>query len=524
MECDDTVQDFEMQLRTLEGKVIWVRHNSRAIRDRNGKILYYEGAIEDITERKQVEEDRKALLAREQAARAQAEAASRMKDEFLATLSHELRTPLNAIQGWANLLRSRKLDEATTARALETIERNAKIQTQMVEDLLDISRIIRGKLRLTFHPVNLVSVLNEAIDVVRPAASAKNIALESLLDPACESEKVKGERLKDESLAPDRYSVGTLSSPLPLNLPPASSHQPPATSHLPLMVLGDTNRLQQVFWNLLANAIKFTPSGGQVEVRLSVVSENALDGRGHVRGFSLPTTYHLPPTAYAQIQVIDTGQGISPDFLPHIFEYFRQADSTSTRSHGGIGLGLAIVHQLVELHGGTVYADSPGNGQGATFTVQLPLLEDSRGAEGQRGRGEITSHPTPYSPHSSLAGVRVLVVDDELDSREFLILALEQYGAKVVAASSAAEAKSVIVRVEPDVLISDIAMPEEDGYELMRQLRSQGKQIPAIALTAYARDSDRNAAIAAGFQQHVSKPIAPEELVTLVADLVSKKQ
>lgn len=457
MERDGTVRDFETLLRTLDGKLIWVRHNARAIR--NGEdVLYYEGAIEDVTERKQAEEERKALLAREQAARAEAEAASRMKDEFLATISHELRTPLNAMLGWASLLRSRKLNEATTARALETIERNAKAQTQMVEDLLDVSRIIRGKLRLATHPVDLVFVIEAALEAVQPTVAAKSIELEKLY------EGVQGEAV---------------------------------------MVMGDSNRLQQIVWNLLTNAIKFTPTRGRVKVHLSVVSGNEQQ-----------TT-----ATYAQIQVSDTGCGISAEFLPYIFEHFRQADSTSTRSQGGLGLGLAIVRQLVEIHGGTVYANSPGVGQGATFTVKLPLLEGSRGSREQGEQGENkTFFPSP------LLGLQVLLVEDEVDTREVLTLALEQYGAEVTAVGSAAEAKSAIAKFQPDVIISDIAMPEEDGYDLIQQLRERGKQMPAIALTAYARDSDRTAAIAAGFQQHLSKPVEPEELAAVVADLVGSKQ
>jgi len=463
MERDGTVRDFETLLRTLDGKLIWVRHNARAIRNGEG-VLYYEGAIEDVTERKQVEEERKALLAREQAARAEAEAASRMKDEFLATISHELRTPLNAMLGWASLLRSRKLNEATTARALETIERNAKAQTQMVEDLLDVSRIIRGKLRLTVHPVDLVFVIEAALEAVQPTLAAKSIELEKLY-----------EGLQDQAI----------------------------------VVMGDSNRLQQIVWNLLTNAIKFTPARGRVKVHLSVVSGNEQQ-----------TT-----ATYAQIQVSDTGCGISAEFLPYIFDHFRQADSTSTRSQGGLGLGLAIVRQLVEIHGGTVYANSPGVGQGATFTVKLPLLEGSRGRreQGEQGeQGRQGENKTSFL--SPLIGLQVLLVEDEVDTREVLTLALEQYGAKVTAVASAAEAKSAIAKFQPDVIISDIAMPEEDGYDLIQQLRDWGKQMPAIALTAYARDSDRTAAIAAGFQQHLSKPVEPEELAAVVADLVGSKQ
>lgn len=399
IERDDQVGDFETQLCTHDKRIIWVLHNAKAIRNAEGKVCYYESAIEDITERKQVEQERQALLAREQAARAAAEAASRMKDEFLATLSHELRTPLNAILGWASLLRTRNFNADAAARALEIIERNAKAQTQMIEDLLDISRIIRGNLCLSFQPVNLIWVLNAAIDVMKPAATAKNISLELLLD---------------------------------------------------------------------------------------------------------------------------TGIGITPEFLPYVFDYFRQADSSSKRSQGGLGLGLAIVRQLVEIHGGTVCAESQGDGLGATLTVKIPLVETGEAEKAGRAEKEKPL-ATDFLP---LDGVRVLVVEDEIDTRELMKILLEECGAKVAAVSSAAQAKVALANLEPDepdIMISDIAMPEEDGYQLMRQLRSQGKQMPAIALTAYARDSDVQIAIAAGFQHHLSKPIEPDALIALVAQLVGRK-
>ncbi|HCF28241.1 MAG TPA: hybrid sensor histidine kinase/response regulator [Cyanobacteria bacterium UBA11049] len=499
IERDDLVGDFETQLRTHDNRIIWVLHNAKAIRNAEGKVCYYEGAIENITERKQMEQERQALLACEQAARAAAEAASRMKDEFLATLSHELRTPLNAILGWATLLRTRKFNADATARALEIIERNAKAQAQMIEDLLDISRIIRGKLRLSFHPVNLISVLNAAIDVMKPAATAKNISLELLLEPSIlemgEMGKAGGTRgLGDFSILSLTTDRGLL------------------TTDDSLLVLGDANRLQQVFWNLLTNAIKFTANGGKVEVRVSVVMGNSNEPS--------ITDYQLPITSYAQIQVADTGQGITPEFLPYVFDYFRQADSSSTRSQGGLGLGLAIVRQLVEIHGGTVCAESQGDGLGATFTVKIPLVETAEEAVEAEGEKPLATDLLP------LDGVRILVVEDEVDTRELMKILLEECGAKVAAASSAAQAKQAIADLEPDepdIMISDIAMPEEDGYQLMRQLRAQGKQMPAIALTAYARDSDVQIAIAAGFQHHLSKPIEPDALIALVAELVGRK-
>lgn len=406
-----------------------------------------------------MEEERKALLKREQAA-------SRMKDEFLATLSHELRTPLNAILGWASLLRTRKFDADATARAIETIERNAKAQTQIIEDLLDISRIIRGDLRLNIHPVNLVPLLDAAIDAVTPAATVKNISLEFLFDsslkvrsqePGVRSQKshVRSQKTEDRSQKKAEEQGGWgAEEKTAINFPPAPLPPCPLLARAPLapspfLVLGDANRLQQIIWNLLTNAIKFTPNGGKVEVRLSVEDQIAC------------------------IEVMDTGQGISPEFLPFVFDYFRQADSSPTRSQGGLGLGLAIVRQLVEMHGGTVYAESQGDGQGATFTVKIPLLEMAGVAGVAGGEKPITTDQLP------LKGLRILVVEDEVDIRDLLEIVLADYGAKVVATSSAAEAKCAIASFEPDIIISDIAMPDSDGYQLMRQLRSLGKQMPA---------------------------------------------
>ncbi|MEW5856113.1 MAG: ATP-binding protein, partial [Cyanobacteriota bacterium] len=402
-------------------------------------------------ERKRAEEERAQLLAREQAARAEAEAANRMKDEFLAVLSHELRSPLNPIIGWSGMLRTQKLNAATTARALETIERNAKLQADLIEDLLDVSRMIRGKLSLNVCPVNLIPIVQAAMETVHLAAAAKSIRLESVLNPA----------------------VG--------------------------LILGDPNRLQQIVWNLLSNAIKFTPSGGRVEIKLDCTD------------------------SHAQIEVSDTGKGIEADFLPYVFERFRQADSTSTRSQTGLGLGLAIVRHLTELHGGTVRVDSPGEGQGAIFTVKLPLMIRTE-LNGLRTEQEAPLSPQPSSVFSTvLEGLQVLVVDDETDSRDFLAIALEQYGAKVTPVASAQEALLALQQVKPNVLVSDIGMPDEDGYTLIRKIRAmtpeQGGQIPAVALTAYARSEDCDRAILAGFQRHVTKPVETAEFAATIASL-----
>jgi PAS domain S-box-containing protein len=384
------------------------------------------------------------LYEAERQARDEAEAANRIKDEFLAVLSHELRSPLNPILGWVKLLRSRNLDEKAVDRALDTIERNAKLQTQLIEDLLDVSRILQGKMVLNVCPVNLATVIEAALETVRLAAQTKGISIQLMLDP----------------------EVGP--------------------------VAGDSGRLQQIVWNLLSNAVKFTPSGGQVEVRLQQVGDGA------------------------QIQVKDTGKGISPEFLPHVFECFRQADSKTTRQFGGLGLGLAIVRHLTELHGGTVRAESSGEGQGATFTVQLPLMIVAP---------ESSANCERFAIPANLNGVRILFVDDEADMRELAEFILTEYGAKVSLASSAIEALSLLTEFKPDLLISDIGMPEMDGYMLMRQLRmrspQQGGQIPAIALTAYAGEINQQQALAAGFQSHIAKPVEPEVLVRAISSLLS---
>lgn len=407
----------------------------------------------EIAVRQWAEEERARLLVREQELRRQAEDANRMKDEFLATLSHELRTPLNAMLGWAQVLRLGKLDGPAAARALETIERNARAQAQLIADLLDVSRIITGKLRLDVQPVELRRIIEAALDGVRPGADAKGIVLDVSLDP--------------------------LTSP----------------------VIGDADRLQQVVWNLLSNAIKFTSAGGSVQVRLQQ------------RGDS------------AEVRVADTGLGIRPDFLPYVFDRFRQAESTITRSHGGLGLGLSIVRHLVELHGGGVSVDSEGEGKGAAFTVRLPVrqvVSDEAAALDETQ----TSLMRVWDSQGLLAGVRVLVVEDEDDTRELLVTALEQCGAEVVSAATAAAALEHLDRRPPDVLVSDLAMPDEDGYSLIRKIRAReserGGTVPAAALTAYARTEDRVRALASGFQRHLPKPIDPSDLIAAVATLAGR--
>jgi CheY-like chemotaxis protein/nitrogen-specific signal transduction histidine kinase len=393
--------------------------------------------------------------------RQQAEELSRVnqvKDEFLATVSHELRTPLNAILGYATMLRSRRLDPVKTERALETIERSAKAQNQLINDLLDVSRIITGKLRLDVRPMILVSLIQSAIDSIRPAAEAKNISIQSVLDP----------------------EAGLIS--------------------------GDSDRLQQVFWNLLTNAVKFTPKGGQVQIRLERVS------------------------SHVEVRVSDTGQGISSEFLPYVFDRLQQADSTTTRVHGGLGLGLAIVRHLIELHGGKVYADSAGEGLGSTFTINLPIMifrPDSKPTE--RVHPTI-NEATPLMEAIRLESLKILIVDDEMDARELLAAVLSTNGAEVMMAGSAIDALDIITQCTPeelpDLLISDIGMPDVDGYMFIRQVRAlapeHGGRIPAIALTAYARTQDRILALSSGFQSHVPKPVEPEEFVAVVASFVNR--
>ena len=407
---------------------------------------------QEVAEREQAEQERARLLVREQAARAEAEAANRAKDEFLATLSHELRTPLTAVLGWARLLRTGNLPAGTVEGALETIERNAKAQSQLIDDLLDVSRIITGKLRLDSRPVDIAGVITAAIDSVRPAARAKSISLQVELDP--------------------------MSGPL----------------------LGDAVRLQQVAWNLLSNAVKFTPEGGRVNVRLRRMD------------------------SHVEVVVEDTGQGIAAEFLPHVFDRFRQADGTTTRKHGGLGLGLAIARHLVELHGGSIRADSRGDGQGASFCVTLPLLNAPAADDGAGATtGELVNQP---SRRGGLEGLRVLVVEDETDTRELIAFALIASGADVKTSARAVEALAMMKEWEADVLVSDIGMPEVDGYDFIREVRRReadtGGSLPAVALTAYAGVEDHRRAVAAGFQTHLAKPLDPAELVSVVSALAGR--
>jgi signal transduction histidine kinase/ActR/RegA family two-component response regulator len=403
---------------------------------------------EHLLAQKRAQEERALLLA-------EAEAANRTKDEFLATMSHELRTPMTAILGWAQLMRSDTLKETDFAHALEIVERNARAQTKLIDDLLDISRIITGKLRLDVRVVDLAAVVEATIDSLRPTAEARAIRLQAMLDP----------------------QAGPVS--------------------------GDTDRLQQVVWNLVSNAIKFTPKGGRVQVVLARVN------------------------SHVEVTVSDSGKGINAEFLPHVFDRFRQADGSTTRRQGGLGLGLSIVRQLVELHGGTVSVESEGEGQGVTFIVQLPLMVTRRSDAGAPERRHPTAGgATSFDCPPSLTGLRVLVVDDEADTRGLLRKVLEGCGSEVTTAGSAAEALEAIARTKPDVLISDIGMPGEDGYQLIGKMRARetgtADRIPAIALTAYARVEDRVRALNAGFQVHVPKPIEPAELVAVVASLTGR--
>lgn len=453
---------LECRVRAADGQYRWFLAAIGAARDWQGQVTHWVGTAQDISDRKRSEQERERLLTNEQAARAEAEAANRVKDEFLAVLSHELRTPLNPILGWTKLLRTRQFSAEKTEQALEVIERNATLQTQLIEDLLDISRILRGKLKLEVSPVYLVPIIHAAIETVRLAAEAKSLHIHCLL----------------------------------------ASDLPP--------VLGDAGRLQQVIWNLLANAVKFTPSGGQITVRLESVMGQGLSNTDHKRHPA------LPDTELAQITITDTGKGISPSFLPHVFDYFRQADGSTTRSFGGLGLGLAIARHLVELHGGQIMAASQGDDQGSTFTVYLPLIAP-----------QIQSPPFVPPPHIgvNLRGLRVLVVDDEPDSRELITAILAQSGAEVKTVGSAQEALQHLELALPALLISDIGMPEINGYELMQQIRSRwvamGEMFPAIALTAYAGEVDQQQALAAGFQRHIAKPVAPDELLRVIAILLN---
>ncbi|MEH2208995.1 MAG: PAS domain S-box protein [Nostoc sp.] len=421
--------------------------------------------------------------------------ANRIKDEFLAVLSHELRTPLNPILGWSKLLQTKKYDEATTTRALETIERNAKLQTQLIEDLLDVSRILQGKLSLNIAPVNLETAIAAAIETVRLAADAKSIDLRfTILDFDAGTQSLPTERYANHKAQEPSNDFGLDNSQINLesiDFNKQLNNLKCQTSNSKFLVRGDSSRLQQVIWNLVSNAIKFTPQGGEIEISLESVGSQV------------------------QLRVSDTGKGISPDFLPFVFDYFRQADGATTRKFGGLGLGLAIVRHIVELHGGTVKAESLGEEQGATFTVMLPLIEV-----------DLNSHQIASQADDlpDFKGLKVLLVDDERDTRELIAFILEQSGAVVIQAASAMEALRIMPQFQPNLLLSDIGMPEIDGYMLIRQIRAMlpelGGKIPAIAITAYAGEVDYQQAIAAGFGQHITKPVEPAKLLRAIANLI----
>ncbi|RCJ25784.1 hypothetical protein A6S26_15760 [Nostoc sp. ATCC 43529] len=490
------VDDYrlEFRLRTKTGDWKWILSVGKIVSwDSKGKPLRMLGTHSDVTDRKMAEAEREQLLLREQTAREQAEAANRIKDEFLAVLSHELRTPLNPILGWAKLLRNSKLDGQKTAYALETIERNAQLQTQLIGDLLDVSRILQGKLSLDIAPVDLETIILAAIDTVHLAAQAKSINLQfSIIDFGLENADLVSNSSKQfgnlKSEIPSGSAVPHRREPLTWGLP----HQ----NHK-IQVAGDTARLQQIIWNLLSNAVKFTDVGGCVEVCLQRVGTQA------------------------QIVVTDTGIGINPDFLPYVFDYFRQADGATTRKFGGLGIGLAIVRHLTELHGGMVTAHSLGEGHGATFTVRIPLINAAL------VDNELNSDSSlDVSAALSLADMQILMVDDDADTRDYISFLLEQAGAKVILATSASEALQLLIQSTPDILLSDVGMPDMDGYMLMRQVRNlppeRGGNIKAIALTAYAGEMNQKLAIAAGFGKHIAKPVEPEKLIAAIVELVRR--
>jgi PAS domain S-box-containing protein len=444
----ERIDHYETIRLAKDGRRLDVSLTVSPIQDASGKVVGASKIARDITQQKKAQNEIARLLGAERLARQEAEVASRTKDEFLATLSHELRTPLTAMLGWLTMLRSHKLDEKTTKHAIETIERNAKAQAQLIEDLVDISRIVGGKLSLEVGPIELYPVIDAAIEVVKPAADAKQISIRVNYDA----------------------TVGPVS--------------------------GDTGRLQQIIWNLLSNAVKFTPSGGSVSVD------------------------YRRQGGFAEVTVRDTGIGIAADFLPHVFERFRQAESAATRSHRGMGLGLAIVRHLVELHGGTVSVDSAGENKGSTFTVHLPLAAVPKALPAptvHEGNGDFAK---------ALNGLRILLVEDEPDARELIAILLQGSGATVEAVDSARDALQRLPLFIPDVLVSDIGLPRESGYDLIRQIRamtSDINKIPAIALTAFATENDRKMSLSAGFQAHLAKPVEPADLLTTIKTLTSDR-
>ncbi|MDQ3186321.1 MAG: ATP-binding protein [Pseudomonadota bacterium] len=443
---------MEHRVRRANGGYRWHLTRAHAKRDVRGNISMWVGSNTDIDTIKRADEEKKQLLENERIARSEAERANHIKDEFLATLSHELRTPLNAVLGWSQLILQGTMSKEDIQRGLETIERNARAQNKLIEDLLEMSSIISGKIRLDVQRLDLASIAEAAIESVCPAAEAKAICLRKIIDP----------------------SAGPVS--------------------------GDYNRLQQIIWNLLSNAVKFTPKGGHIEVIVERVA------------------------SHIEVTVKDSGLGIKPEFLAYVFDRFRQADSSLTRHHGGLGLGLAIVKQLVGLHGGTVRAESAGEGKGASFIVNLPLapISDRKDRAHPAASGYRASSP-PNGEHIALCGVKVLVIDDESDSRELINEILTQCEADVITAADAAEGLKIVMSYRPDVMISDIGMPGKDGYQLIREVRNlpaaHGGATPAIALTAFARSEDRTRAMLAGYQMHLSKPVESRELIATIGSL-----
>jgi PAS domain S-box-containing protein len=451
--------NYESEFRIINphnGDILWMRSQGVPVTDETNKNLRIVGVTQNITRRKQAEQEREELLRSEHSARLEAEEANRLKDEFLATVSHELRTPLNAILGWSQMLMSKRFDQIDHDAALETIYRNAKAQAQLIEDILDVSRIITGKIRLDAQPISLAAVIQTAAESLRPAIEAKSLKIQMHLD------------------------------------------------FEPQMVYADPNRMRQVIWNLLSNAIKFTPERGEVTIELKSTE------------------------AQTRIVVTDTGKGISAGFLPHVFERFRQGDGSSTRTHGGLGLGLAIVRHIVELHGGTVDVESGGENKGSSFSVCLPAGKsaenDSSASDGSESIQTNGENSQEIVPDSAIKGLRVLLLDDEPDTLELLSLVLRQCGAEVETNTHVREALETISRWKPDVVVSDIGIPEEDGYSFIKKLRAlspeQGGTIPVIALTAYVGIKERTQVLASGFQMYVPKPVEPSELIGALANFV----
>ena len=439
---------------TRAGSVLFCEWYNSVLHDERGKLISVLSLVLDVTAKQSAEDERAASLLRERDARKHAEEADRLKDEFLATLSHELRTPLTSILGWASMIRNNEVEGPNAVRAIETIERNARSQARLIDDLLDVSRIITGNLRLDLHPLNLGPTVDAALDALRPTADVKGIMLQT-------------------HFAPEQC-----------------------------LVKGDPNRLRQVIWNLLSNAIKFTARGGSVSVDLNCVDSTA------------------------RLKVVDTGDGISAEFLPYVFDRFRQAEGSISRKQGGLGLGLAVARHLVELHGGTITAESEGPGKGSTFTVDLPLADERRDpARAEERRREVERR------HSRggvirLDGIHVLLVEDDDDSRKLLGTMLKRHGARVTSTKSAKEALEAFASDLPDVLISDIGMPDQDGYELIRKLRTlpieKGGSIPAIAVTGYASRKDRERALNSGYQQHIAKPVEQADIINAIAELIGR--